>query len=517
MPEVDDDDLPELPPLGDEDEEGALDRDDLGLDELIEDADADEEVGLDDSTGFEDEQALFALELPPEEDPSEAAEEGVDAIPVEGIDDDAEYGWTEYAARGSDETWEPEEHELPSLRPLGHEDHGEEGVDDDVDLGVRGDDEVPSLPPLREDLDAEEEEADDLALGEDALIEEASLSFEEERQQMGRALPPALEAPGCVIEHFGADEVLAIDLGDPILVGGRGLFRLTDGASLERLDREGLEEREIVSIARVSGADGVVVVGERLGGVWRSEDGGRTFTPGSGVAESNVAQSFHVHAEAGGARLWGRTGTGGLYRSEDRGRTWVGPLLLKPVVAIATPAEGGVVALCAGRDAPPQLVGSEDGGARWAAVDGPALPVTGGELHVAVSGEYVAVASDADRAGPYLSSDGGRSWARVPGLPPTGPMALAREPGGLALYASHFFEGGDRGVVVRHRPDGGEPGVVLDVAQEAAARGVPEHGDSEGEHRVHALAVRREGSRTMLYAATGAGSFRARIDPDALP
>ena len=112
-----------------------------------------------------------------------------------------------------------------------------------------------------------------------------------------------------------------------------------------------------------------------------------------------------------------------------------------------TPPTGGVMVLCAGKDVPAQLAWTEDGGGRWSAVDGPGLP-SDGEMSLAYGDGYVAVACDADVAGPFLSSDAGKTWARVPGLPPTGPIALVKEEGGLSLYAAHFFGPGTAARVI---------------------------------------------------------------------
>jgi hypothetical protein len=523
MPGVEDDDdlLPDLPPLGDEDEEPPESAE-LGIDDEIAELPEDDSVDLDDSTGLEDEEPLFTLEMPPDKEGDDEAgvegvegveDEGVEAIPIEGLGGEREYGWTEGADSATDETWEPDEADLPSLVPLSTEDGGEVGLDEEVDLGVEGDDAVPGLPPLGEDTD--EEGPDDLAIDEDALIAEAARAFDEEAAASAQAPPAVFEPPGCTVEHLGPsdDAIVGLDLSDPPLAGGARLYRIAERC--EPLEAAGLEGRAIVSVVRVD-AD-VVVVGTRRAGPFVSSDGGATFVRSAGLDEDHVAQGFHLRREAGGARLWGCTGRGALHRSDDGGRRWVGPLLFEPALALATPAEGGVVVICAGRNAPPQLVGSVDGGERWAAVEGPPLPegASVGEVSVAVSGERVAIASAVDGGGPFLSADGGRTWARVPGIPPTGPMALARERGGLSLYASHHREGA--GVVVRYRPDGGEAGVVLDVAAQAGAHGAPERSGEDGAHRIHAVRASADGAVTVLHVATDAGLFRVRVRPDELP
>lgn len=522
MPGAHDDDLlPDLPPIGDAEEEELPDGQELGLDEdeLARLPSDEPPVGLDDSTGLDDEAALFDLDLPADEDglvDAEGPEGDFEILAPEELDSEGEYGWTDAGgADDRDEPWDPADTDLPSLVPLSTEDGGEVGLDEE-ELGLEGDDDaLPGLPRLEDGGEEEDETADDLLLGEESGVgADAARSFDHERLQMGEGLPPPLESAVCAVEYLGPgdDEVYALGLSEPPLAGGGRLYRIADRC--EPIESTGLEDQEVVSIVRID-AD-ILVVGTRLRGPLRSEDGGSTFRAVHGVGSAHVAQSFYVHAEASGGRLWGRTGSGALYRSEDGGRSWVGPLLLKPALAIATPSEGGVVALCAGRDAPPQLVGSEDGGERWAAVDGPPWPEVApkGELNLVVCGERVALASDQDTAGPFLSSDGGRSWARFPGLPPTGPMALVREAGGISLYAAHYFESADRGVLVRHRPDGGEARLVLDVAEQARALGLGGAGSADGARRIHAVEAVPEGPGSSLYVATGAGLFRVRVRSD---
>ncbi|HEY8431222.1 MAG TPA: sialidase family protein [Sandaracinaceae bacterium] len=508
-PDEDDGLIEDLPELGDLAEEEPLGVDEPpGADELGLDADGEERIGLDDSTGVEDEAGLYALDLPPDDEVGD--EDDVDAIPIEGLDGEDEYGWAD-TGKERDEPLDVDEIDLVEPAPIGGEDHGEEGVEEALDFaGVSGD-EVPHLPPMSDSPD-DDEDAEDLAIGEDAIIEAAVLDYEAERRQMGRSLPPRLEPPACVVEHLGPGApIFALAPGPPLLAGGAGLFRVGDRA--EPLATQGLDDVEVIAVALDASDPRRMVVGTRASGALRSIDGA-SFAPANAWAGEgrDVAQSFVVRLEKR-ARLWGCSASGALFRSDDFGASWAGPLLLKPVVALATPPDGGVVALCAGRDAPAQIARSEDGGQRWTAVDGPPLAPGAGELFLAVLRDAIAVSADEDPEGPFLSTDRGKTWTRMPGLPPTGAMALAWEPGGLTLYAAHFFESEDRGVVVRHRPGGGEGAVVLDVAREATARGVAPSGDPEGDHRVYAIDARCEGERTLLHVATGAGLFRVRIDP----
>lgn len=462
LPELPDDDVTlgdDLPPADDE----------LGLEGEI-DLPPDENGGLDDAAGLDDEPSGYLLDLPPDDDVTD--EDGVDAIPVEGLDGDDEYGWTDdpRSAKEDDSDWEGTL-DLPELTPLTRDDGGEEGVEDLVQLGGNGD-EVPHLGPLH----ADEEDDDELFFDDDARLR----AFEEGPLAFGIALEP----PACRVEPLGGGSMLSVSGG---LAGGRdGLF-----AARARLERVS-SIAPVLSLA-VDPSDAHRVVVGTPEGALRSIDGGATFAPANGWAEGrDAAQPFFVACESA-ARLWGRTAGGALFRSDDFGASWTGPLLLKPVVALTATGECAV-ALCAGRNVAPQIARSEDGGQRWTASDGP--PLAPGAVFLAVARDFVAVTSG---AGPFLSADRGRSWTRIPGLPETGAIALAMEPGGLAVYAAHATEGGV--LVARHRPGGGEPALLLQL---------------DGEE-VRALTAERAGERTVLHVASSEGLYRATVDPDRIP
>lgn len=439
MPGPDDDEdedfLDDLPPLGDlsaDDDEG-LSPEELGLSESTEDADDDETVGLDDSTGLLDEASLFTLDLPP----SEAADEDeVDEIPMtEGVGAEDEYGWTDDEGSTGDDRWDPAEIDLPPMTALGAEDDGgEEGVEDDFDLGGGDDDDAaPHLPVLLLDEDGDDEPID---LG---------LSFDLPGDIA--ALPPRL--PDVEVERL-----LDLPTRDVVLAEVRWAAT-ADGiyAGAQRREAAGLEGEP----ASIAACRGVLLVATSEG-AFRSEDRARTFER----VEALGAGPFELVAEREGP-IWACGPTGRLQRSDDLGLTWSPPLLLTRVVAVTAPGEG-VVTLSAPESAPTQVAASADGGARWAAYEAPPLAAADDRGYsLAVSGIDAAVASVEDEAGPWLSEDRGGQWRRVPGLPPATALLLRREEGQLALYAAHAS--GDGYAVARYRPgvDGGS-GVLLETA-----------------------------------------------------
>lgn len=465
--EYDEDLLPELPRAGDGDDEPASDEE-LGLVPELESAD--EGVGLDDAAGLEDDASSYALDLPPEDAVDD--EQGVDAIPIEGLDEGDEYGWSDDGRGEEDHPFEGDL-DLPGLSPLARDDGGEEGVDDLVPLGD-GDD-VPHLGPLEDDAD----EGDESTFGDDVTL----MRFDE-----GPAGFPVLEPAGCEVLELGGGDIAAC--ADRLVGGSAGLFWAEDRLSPVAGWPAG---RRVSSVAVHPAERGLRVIGTPEGALRVDAEG--AFVEANGWAGGGPLFVTGEQTALGErTRVWGRTPSGALFRSDDDGASWAGPLLFEPVVALAAPPSGGLVVLCAGRDAPPRLARTEDGGQSWTASEGPPLEGVG---HLAALRDWVVVAS---AAGPFLSRDRGRRWARVPGLPATGPVGLAMEPGGLALYAVHLHEG--RSLVVRHRPGGGESAAVLDV----------------GPATVHAIEVRVEhGTRTRVQVASSAGFFRAHIRADLAP
>lgn len=433
MKDLEDDDeelLDELPPMGLDEEEEGLSVAELGLAFEA----GDESVGLDDSTGLESESGLFTLDLPPREATHEddTEEEGIPL--TEEIGGGDEYGWTVDAGSAADEKWNPGEVEMPKLTPLGRDDGGAEGVEEVFDLGGGGDDSAAHLPPLDRELGGAEDEEGDEGFELPAIWMDGPILTEEP------ALPPVLDE--CVVERRAEGRVRDFQLaGESLWVAGDRLVR--DGVDLG-----------LVATPLSLWIDGDVVLVGTGGGALRSVDRGETFA----TIEALGTDEIRIRAQSDGP-LWACSTRGRLHKSVDGGASWSPPLLLTPVVALDT-LSAGVAVLCVPERAGAQLARSVDGGERWAAVDAPALRREEGcRFSLACEGDDVAIASDADAGGPHVSTDGGRSWARVAGSPPAGVLAIRREVGGLAVYAAHAADG--RSAVVRHVPGGGGEGGVL--------------------------------------------------------
>jgi hypothetical protein len=498
----DDDFLPGLPPA-----DGGLDDETPAVEDDVElDVGEEEGVGLDATTGGEEplDAELTAELLDGLEDEqrwtvgSEEAGDEAGSHGIEETDQQSEYGWTEGSETDERAEWEDDglEVEEPPGSVL---DDGSEGVEEH--FAIDGDeDALPGLPAL--DREAErnaEEAASDLDLEADGGIEGPDLSFDEEARIAGDSLPPPIDLAAVESSYLGPSEPLhaiAVD-GDALLAGGASLHRFA-GSGRRELEIDAAAEQGIASIA-VAGA--TVLVGTRVGELFRAKDGG-DFEPVALPLDEEV-HPLTVVVEPGSGRLWAHAGRQ-LLVSDDLGETF-GRSGLDPVRALAIDPEGGLAAV-AGPDAGPVFARHRDGG--WERHPIERLP--GAADLLAVLGETVAIASDDDASGPRVSRDGGRSFAPLPSLPRPTALVLARENGAAVLYAALYFEGQDRGVVIRHPLDA-PPALVLDVPVERRRHGLEPSGDAEGDHRVAALAARPDAGGTLLHVATGLGLFRLRV------
>jgi len=422
----------ELPPLGDLTADEApnaadgLSDEDLGAD-LIASVSAGEQVGLDDSVGFDDEAPLFSLDLPPAEVVDDA---NVDAIPlIDQVDFGSEYGWTDDDEAGGEMPWDAEAVDLPVLSPLGTDaTRGEAGVEEDFDdLGDGDDDAVPNLPPLRGALDEDEEDEElDLGFLTEPILGRPAETVEEP------ARPPLSSRHALLIAGPIRDVVTHDELWS---VGPKGLFR---GAEL--VVTTGLEGTAISLAGDMHGAG--LLVGTERGG-FRSADA-QTFEAMPSLGTSAVR--FVADPKGG---VWALGASGRLQRSVDGGVTWSPPLLLTRIVAMATPG-AGIVTLSAPKSARPQLAASTDG-RRWTASEVPALerPDDDGGYVMAALAESVVLASSADAGKAHLSIDRGRTWRSLEGLPPIRALVLRHEPE-LVMYFAHESESGT--AIVRFLP-----------------------------------------------------------------
>jgi photosystem II stability/assembly factor-like uncharacterized protein len=106
-----------------------------------------------------------------------------------------------------------------------------------------------------------------------------------------------------------------------VIATGRGVMVSMDGGATFTGPGTGMPDRDVLSLALSSffAADPVLFAGTAGEGVFRSSDGGKTWSP-AGLTGQRVSDLVWL-----GPFLYAATG-GGVQRSEDLGRTWV-PLL----------------------------------------------------------------------------------------------------------------------------------------------------------------------------------------------
>jgi photosystem II stability/assembly factor-like uncharacterized protein len=219
---------------------------------------------------------------------------------------------------------------------------------------------------------------------------------------------------------------------------------------------------QIASLAVSPSVPGLIFAGARFGGVFKSVDGGATWTSASnGLPALFSARSLALAATspftiyAGGSRV--DTNSGGVYASKDGGTSWS--------AAGLTDINLEISALASDPSAPATIYASSDGG-------------------------------DGLTAGVWKSTDAGTSWRQImsqqilgqAGTPAVIAMALdTRHPG--TLYAGNY---GDR---IFKTTDGGETWSSLNT-------------DDGATGRVMALAIDPTASN-LIYAGSANGVYRS--------
>ena len=219
---------------------------------------------------------------------------------------------------------------------------------------------------------------------------------------------------------------------DTIFVGGRpDTFRSCDGGNTWGKLAVGLDPAlplwppRVTTIAVDPRDSRTVWLGAEIGGVYRSSDGGDSWTRLPGPDPGYIAQDVHsleVHSERATIFM---TGPGGIATSEDEGASWKMHDLLpldekfpgsycRKVLFKADQPD--TVFVGAGNTTPGEVGGirrSRDGGNTWDTVT---LPETPGSViywlatHRAIPNVIVATSLYGEV---YLSEDGGEEWKRL--------------------------------------------------------------------------------------------------------
>ena len=197
--------------------------------------------------------------------------------------------------------------------------------------------------------------------------------------------------------------------------------------------------------------DSIVYIGSANGGVWKTTDGGTTWTPTFANVGSQSIGAIHV--ESGNPQnVWAGTGdrfdgdcsgylSDGIFLSTDGGSTWASRrtgMKLSTVTSLTTLSGNANVVLAAGfgdrcsqgGDANGGIYRSTDKGANWTQV----LDLKAEDL-VAIPGTNTVYAS-APGSGVYRSTDGGATWTSLGVANSSSRMRLAVAPSNSAvIYA----------------------------------------------------------------------------------
>ncbi len=485
--ELDDDiiDLPPLPAIGDCEEVGTGE---VGEESELLDLDGCEEVGTDDAEGLDDLDVASLLDLE-DEDGGSFLDDELSGDAIVRLDEQlqlapgGEYGWAG-DAEAAPELFEDVEG-LVDLPAVAHADDGEAlGEDGDV-LSFAGDDELEGLPPLEESVgDGNEEIAEDLDLADDGDL----WLFGQDSVAAGSTeLPPPVREVAEVLAQ-GAVEDLALS-GDVLWLVGDDLRRIV-GTSIETLPAQGLEPEELVSVTVEPHRGGALVVGTRLGGVFRSLDGGETFAAVNGWRSGREPTAASRVAFDGAGRLWLWAG-GALHRSDDRGSSWKGPVLARPVIDAAADDEGRLVVLASAGGGLEVLRCRRDGSSFELVAPPCRRSEASGRL--AVGHGRVAVLAKGDVQGPWVFD--GAVWRPVP--------ALAGAHLGVfidgVLHGAVHHRTHDRGALIR------EGATVADLTMLFGE--TPEQLRVIGaDQRIRAIGV----GRTRVFVASGRGLVSCR-------
>ena len=185
---------------------------------------------------------------------------------------------------------------------------------------------------------------------------------------------------GAVTVDRGSGSSVTLYAGASSGVGSTGIFRSIDeGATWDGIGPEdGTLTGGFAAVAVDRAASGSTIYAgasptfsyEAHDGVYRSVDGGDTWTAGSGITDTNV-NALVVDRAASGLTLYAGTERAGVFRSVDGGATWVpaggglSPAPIRALVMDQTPAGSTLYAGTYGDG----VFESSDGGATWTPVN----------------------------------------------------------------------------------------------------------------------------------------------------
>lgn len=231
-----------------------------------------------------------------------------------------------------------------------------------------------------------------------------------------------------------------------LVMRGSSVWRSTDGGRTFSRSATGLPANQpILAAADVDGQPAVVVTGA----VWRTANSGATWTIARAGSAPTDLPPLALGAVGGGngvllAAVNGSTDSSpAVYRSTNGGSTWTGPHFLpggRTVNRLLATPQGTWAGTNAG------VFFSTDGGIAWQARNTGLTNLTVNNL--AASGGTVLASTPGEASGVYRSTNGGATW--TPGDPA---LFANRDVSVLAAVGPKVFAGGSQ--VLNYSTDGG--------------------------------------------------------------
>src|SRR3954451_1019902 len=202
------------------------------------------------------------------------------------------------------------------------------------------------------------------------------------------------------------------------------IFRFRDGKSAEISPPAPSQEREQVWMCYICldpNDSDVIFTGSMR--IWRSRDDGASWKAVSPVLDGGVISAIEV-ADSDSKRVYAGTENGGIFRSDDGGETWSANIAGTELPGFAitrltvSPRDEDVLYVTVANFGPSHVFRSTDGGHHWADIDKGQLPRVPHHACVVIEGggvDRVYVGSD---AGVFGTEDGGLTWSNLSGTLP---------------------------------------------------------------------------------------------------
>ncbi|MGH7516494.1 MAG: WD40/YVTN/BNR-like repeat-containing protein [Gemmatimonadales bacterium] len=195
------------------------------------------------------------------------------------------------------------------------------------------------------------------------------------------------------------------------------IYRFRGGGSLDVSPTSDPDEQGSVWMAYIDmdpGNSSVVFTGSRR--VWRTRNDGSSWTPVSPALDGSPISAIEV-APASSTQVYVGTENGGLFRSTDGGNTWsanlAGSLPGYMITRLATsPADASLVYATMANFGRSHVFRSKDGGTTWEDVDRGRLPDVPHHA-IAIPQSSPATIYVANDVGVFVSADGATTWKNL--------------------------------------------------------------------------------------------------------